>query len=57
MLSIGGQRSECEIPRAAVEGGEDNFSVRESLAPLAVAKFLSTMVPDTALEKISAKAV
>src|SRR5688500_9570713 len=29
MQGIGGQRSEREIPRAAVEGGEDNFCERK----------------------------
>lgn len=57
MLRVGDQRSECEIPRAAVEGGEDNFFCERSLAPLAVAKFFSTLVPNVGIEKISAKAV
>ena len=57
MLGVGDQRSEPEIPRAAVEGGEDNFSCVRSLAPLAVAKFFSTLVPNLNIEKISAKAI
>ena len=38
-------------------GGRGQFSVRESPAPLAVARFFSTLVPNARLEKISAKAI
>lgn len=54
MLGVGGQRSGCEIPRAAFEGGEDNFREKES-APLAVARFLSTLMPNASLKKSQQK--
>jgi hypothetical protein len=38
-------------------GGRGPFFVRESPTPLAFAKFFSTLVPNAAIEKISAKAV
>jgi len=50
---MGGQRSECEIPRAAVEGGEDNFfRERECPAPLAICQSPFNYGAKVGVEKI-----
>jgi hypothetical protein len=57
MLRVGGQRSVRNTSSGRRGGARTIFCERESPAPLAVARFLSTMVPDTTLEKILAKSV